>query len=481
MTVRVRIAPSPTGLMHIGNARAALFNWLFAKNRSGVFVVRIDDTDPVRSESQYEDDILEGFRWLGLDWQEGVGVGGPFGSYRQSDRFDRYRQAAEELVDRGHAYPCFCTPEELEARRQEAEAASRPPGYDGRCRLIPPDSAAARRAAGELASIRFAMPRPGSTTFIDLVRGEVTFDHEHVDDYVLLRSDGSPTYHLASTVDDVDYGITHVVRGEDLLPSTPRHIQLTIALGGDVATYAHLPLLMGPDGKRLSKRHGATSLRFYREGGYLHEALVNYLSLLGWSPGDDRTIFSVEEAIPAFDLADVSKHAAVFDPDKLEWMNGEYIRALDSKEFCERVRPFLEEGLGRGLTEAEWADFIAIAPLVQERVKLLTEAAGQVGFLYADEIQYDPVSWEKVMRDRAGEVLAAATESLEKVDLWEHDTIEAALRSMLEELALGAKQGLQPVRVAVTGSSISPPLFESISVLGKQRTMARLEAAKRRL
>lgn len=481
MTVRVRVAPSPTGYLHIGNVRAALYNWLFARHHQGTFIVRIDDTDVARSSPEFEDDILEGFRWIGLDWDEGVAVGGPHGSYRQSDRFQHYRDAAERLVASGNAYPCFCTPEELERRREEAQAAGRPPGYDGRCRGIPPEEAALRRTGGESASIRFAMARPGETVFTDLVRGEVRFDHTHVDDFVLVRSDGTPTYHLASTVDDVDYAITHVVRGEDLLPSTPRHIQLTLALGAEPLTYAHLPLLFGPDGRKLSKRHGDTSLRHYRERGFLPEAMFNYLALLGWSPGGDVTIFDQETAVAAFELGSVSKNPAVFDPAKLEWMNGEYIRALPPGEFADRVRPFLEAELGV-LSGESWSRFLAVAPLVQERVKLLSEAADQIRFLFADTVDYDPDSWEKVMTgDRVGEILAAARERLEGVREWSTEGVEAALRAMLEELGVGARKGLQPVRVAVTGSSVSPPLFESLAALDRRTVLARLDLARERL
>jgi glutamyl-tRNA synthetase len=482
MTVRVRIAPSPTGYVHIGNVRAALFNWLFARHHQGVFILRIDDTDLERSEPEYRHDIEEGFRWMGLDWDEGVSVGGPHGTYLQSDRFPHYREVSEQLVARGAAYPCFCTHGELERRREEAMREGRPPGYDGRCRTIPAGEAAARRAAGEPASIRFAMPRPGETVFTDLIRGELRFDHEHIDDHVLLRSDGTPTYHLASTVDDVDYRITHVIRGEDLLPSTPRHIQQMIAMGATPAAFAHLPLIVGPDGKRLSKRHGATSLRFYREGGYLPEALSNYLALLGWSPGGDRTIFDREQAIEGFDLTQVSKNAAVFDPGKLEWINGEYIRALPPEEFVGRVRPFVEGGLGRPLAGEEWSRFVAIAPLVQERVKLLTEAADQVRFLYVPELSYDEESWRKVM-EKSGVtlVLGDARKRLEGLESWETGSIETTLRSLLDERGMGARQGLQPIRVAVTGSSVSPPLFESIAALGRERTLERLEAALARL
>jgi glutamyl-tRNA synthetase len=464
--------------MHVGTGRTALFNWLYAKHTGGTFIVRIDDTDEERNSAEYEADILSGLRWLGLDWDEGVAVGGPHGTYRQSDRFDRYRGVALELIERGAAYFCFCTPAELAARREEAAAAGQPPGYDGRCRSIPAGEAIARRAAGEQSAVRFMMPRPGVTEFDDLVKGKVKIDHDHVDDFVLLRSDGRPTYHLASTTDDVDYEITHVARGEDLLPSTPRHIQLTRALGAREATYAHLPLILGTDGKRLSKRHGAKAVTEYIEAGYLPQALVNYLSLLGWSPSGDVTIVSVADSIRLFDLESVSTNPAVFDHSKLDWMNGEYIRSLTAPEFAAAARPFLIASLGRDLSLEEWERFGRISPLVQERTKLLTEVGPQVRFLFSDELEIDPVSWEKAMGPDAETVVQEALTELEAVNNWDHEDIESSLRAMLERLGLNARKGLQPLRVAVTGSTVSPPLFESMAILGREAVLARLGRAR---
>lgn len=466
--------------MHVGTGRTALFNWLYARHTGGEFIVRIDDTDLERSTKAFEADILAGLRWLGLDWDEGVEVGGPHGTYRQSDRYDRYREAAEQLVAKGAAYPCFCTTVELEERRALAEQEGRPPGYDGRCRAIDPEQAALRRQGGEPAAIRFAMPRPGATEFADLIRGEVRVDHANIDDFVILRSDSRPTYHLASTVDDVDYQITHVARGEDLLPSTPRHIQITRAMGGTDATYAHIPLINGPDGKRFSKRHGAKGVTDYIAGGFLPEALRNYLCLLGWSPGGEATIFDIDEAIAKFELTAVAKNPAVFDETKLEWMNGEYVRALDPERFRGLALAATEEFLERDLDGAERAQLEAIAPLVQERTKLLTEIGPQVAFLF-QEVSYDEQSWSKVMTSETGAVLDAAMKRLGEVEPWEHDPIEVGLRAMLEELGLNARKGLQPLRVAVTGSSISPPLFESMAVLGKDRVLERLAGARARL
>ncbi len=481
--MRLRFAPSPTGLLHVGNARTAIFNWLHARRHGGTFILRSDDTDRERSTQESQDAILASLRWLGIDWDEGIEAGGPHGSYRQSERLDRYAAAAEAMIAQRAAYRCFCTPAELDERRKAAQAAGRPPGYDGRCRGLDPAEAAQRVAGGEDASVRFAVPRPGETVFTDLVRDEVRFDHEHVDDFVILRSDGSPTYHLASSVDDVDFAITHVVRGEDLLASTPKHILLGQALGGaGEITYAHLPLIKGPDGSRLSKRHGATSVDAYRGEGIVPEALFNYLALLGWSPGDDETIVSRDEMVRRFDLADVSKASAVFDPEKLEWMNGVYIRDLDAADFAARTRPLVEEVLGRPMDDAEAAAFGGLAPLVQERAKRLTEVPEQVAFLFAEDVSYDEQSWAKVMtKPEARVALEGARTRLAELGEWSAAGIEAALRAMMDELGLSARKGLQPIRVAVSGSSVSPPLFESLEALGRERSLARLDAAFSRL
>ena len=465
MTVRVRVAPSPTGALHVGAARAALFNWLYARRHGGRFILRIDDTDTERSTAEFEEDIKESLRWLGLEWDEGVDIGGPHGSYRQSDRLDRYREAAESLVAEGFAYYDDRAAEDAEVLRERARSEGRHPGHY----LRRPDSDFTRGV------IRLSIPQGDPITFDDLVRGQVTFQPEDVDDFVILRSDGTPTYHLASTVDDIDYAITHVARGEDLLPSTPKHIALAEAMGARAPIYAHLPLLFGPDNKKLSKRHGATALTEFRDRGYLPEAMFNYLALLGWALPGDVTIFGRDEAIAAFDLAHVSKNPAVFDVQKLEWMNGEYIRAMAPEQFQARVRPVVEGEAGRALTSEEWQRFVAIAPLVQERTKLLPEAGAQVSFLFLPIAEYDADSWSKVIeKEGVGEVLAVAGAKLAQVEPWSPDGIEAALQAMLSDLDIGARKGLQPIRVAITGSSVSPPLYESMAALGKETSLSRI-------
>lgn len=472
MSVRLRIAPAPTGHLHVGNARSALFNWLYARHHDGVFIVRIDDTDRERSTAEYEHDVLDSLRWLGLDWDEGVAVGGPHGSYRQSDRNERYREMALALVESGDAYFDDRSPEELEGLRDRAQKERRHPGHY----IRRPDR---ERDSG---SIRVSVPQGDPVVFDDMVRGRMSFETADIDDFVILRSDGSPTYHLASTVDDVDYEITHVARGEDLLPSTPKHIVLTRALGHAQPTYAHLPLLFGPDGKKLSKRHGETALSYYRDAGYLPDAMFNYLATLGWSPDGETTIFTREQAVAAFDLADVSKNPAAFDPEKLGWMNGEYVRAMDMADFLEVASPYVEQAVGRTLGDEEWARFRALAGLVQERTRLLPEAGEQVVFLFEDPETYDPDSWEKVMtKDGAAASLDAGIEALTTLGEWDPQAVEAALRRLPESLGVGAAKVFQPLRVAVTGSSVSPPLFESIAALGREKTLERLGRARQEL
>jgi glutamyl-tRNA synthetase len=477
--VRVRFAPSPTGYLHVGGARTALYNWLFARSRGGTMILRSDDTDQARSTAEFAADIVDGMRWLGLAWDEGIEVGGPHGSYHQSDRFDRYREVALALVAAGKAYHAFETPEQLEEFRREAQAAGLPPAYDGRHRLGAVE-AQARVDAGEAAPIRFAVPRPGVTSFVDVVRGEVRFDHSQVDDFVILRSDGSPTYHLASTVDDVDYEVSHVIRGEDILSSTPKHLLLADAMGAPPATYAHLSLLLGPDGSKLSKRHGHTALNAYRAAGYLPQAVCNYLAILGWSPGEDQEILPLDVMVERFELGAISRNPAVFDTTKLEWMNGVYVRALDPGDFVEQVAPLVAADLGRPLDAAERSVLAEVAPLVQERTKLLSEVPGQVRFLFA-EVAFDEASWDKVMGEEAAGIVAAAGSVLGHVEPWEAGAIEAALRALLDEHGLSPRKGLQPLRVAITGSSVSPPLFESMAALGRVRVLERLEAATARL
>jgi glutamyl-tRNA synthetase len=484
--VRVRFAPSPSGDLHVGNIRTALYDWAFARSTGGHFVLRIEDTDRSRVTPEYISSAQETLRWLGLDWDEGPGVGGPFGPYLQSERLDIYTEWVDRFLKDGHAYHCYCSQEELAERREAARKAGGPSGYDGHCRDLTPGQVAAYQAQGRQPVVRFKMPA-GSTTFTDLVRGEITFDHAHVPDFVLARADGAPLYTLAVAVDDVLMKITHVVRGEDLLSSTPRQIAVYRAMGvpePQFPAFAHLPYVLGKDGQRLSKRNGVVSVSWYRSQGFLPEAICNYLALLGWSPGENRESFTMAEMAAEFDLARVNRNPAQFDVRKLEAINGDKIRALDPADFAARITPFLAAaGLVATPPAAADAELIAAsAPLVQERVATLADAAGMLGFLFVDEAEFAivPEDGARVLTADAEPVLAAAQEALAGLGQWTAESIELALRTALVD-GLGLKPRAAfggAVRVAVTGRRAGPPLFESIELLGRDRTLGRLARAR---
>jgi glutamyl-tRNA synthetase len=484
--VRVRFAPSPSGDLHVGNVRTALYDWAFARSTGGTFVLRIEDTDRTRVTPEYIGSAQDTLRWLGLDWDEGPAVGGPFGPYLQSERMDIYAEWVDRFLKDGHAYHCYCSPEELAERREAARKAGGPSGYDGHCRDLTPGQVAAYQAEGRQPVVRFRMP-PGSTTFTDLVRGEVTFDHAHVPDFTLTRADGTPLYTLAVAVDDVLMKITHVVRGEDLLSSTPRQIAVYRAMGVEETqfpVFAHLPYVLGKDGQRLSKRNGVVSVNWYREQGFLPEAICNYLALLGWSPGENREEFTMAEMAAEFDLARVNRNAAQFDVRKLEAINGDKIRALDPADFAARITPFLAaDGLvATPPTAAEAELTAAAAPLVQERVATLAQAAAMLAFLFVDEADFsvDPDDAARVLTPDAVPVLAAAEEALAGLGSWTAEAIRAALETALVE-GLGLKPRAAfggAVRVAITGRRVSPPLFGSIELLGRDRTLGRLARAR---
>jgi glutamyl-tRNA synthetase len=470
----------------VGNVRTALYDWAFARHTGGTFVLRIEDTDQSRVLPAYIASALDTLRWLGLDWDEGPEVGGDYGPYLQSQRIGIYAEWVARLLADGHAYYCYCTPEELAARRQAARAGGGPSGYDGHCRVLTAEQVAAYEAEGRRPVVRFRMPE-GSTTFTDLVRGEVTFDHAHVPDFVLARADGSPLYTLAAAVDDVLMKITHVVRGEDLLSSTPRQIAVYRAMGvpeEDFPVFAHLPYVLGRDGQRLSKRNGVVSVNWYREHGFLPEAVNNYLALLGWSPGDDREEFTLADMAAEFDLARVNRNPAQFDVRKLEAINGDKIRALDPADFVSRIIPFLQRAgvIGDPPSEQELALVTAAAPLIQTRIRTLAEAPALLGFLFAREEDFamDPEAAEKVLTADAVPILEAAERALAAAGPWTHEAIKEALIAALVEpggLGLKAKVAYTPVRVAVTGGRVAPPLFESIELLGRERALARLARA----
>ena len=468
--VRVRYAPAPTGYLHVGGARTALYDWLFARHHGGVFVLRIEDTDQKRSTDESVDALQEALRWLGIDWDEGPGVGGPYGPYRQTERLDLYSDAAGKLQADGNAYRCYCTPEELDERRKAALARGEPPGYDGRCRHLTDEQRRAFESEGRPWAVRFATP-DRDVTVEDVIRGPATFPARDVRDFVILRSDGTPTYLLAAAVDDWHMRMTHVIRGEDLHSSTPRQILLLEALGAErIPQYAHLPLIVGPDRQPLSKRHGSVAVEAFRKEGFLPEAMLNYLALLGWSLDDHTTFIARDELVEHFDLDRVSRNPAAFDREKLEWLNGHYLREMDPGRFGGLLMEVLTES---GIPAEP--DVVAKAvPLVQERIKLLSEGPPMLRFLFEDVA---PDAKARQMLEGQGEYLATVADRLEVLPTWATDAIEAALREIKDERGLGSKKAFQPVRAATTGTLISPPLFESLELLGRERTVERLRAA----
>ncbi|MGH2738940.1 MAG: glutamate--tRNA ligase [Actinomycetota bacterium] len=468
-TVRVRYAPAPTGFLHVGGARTALYNWLFARHHGGVFILRLEDTDRERSTEESIGAIQDALRWLGLDWDEGPGVGGPHEPYRQSERMDLYREASDLLMGKDAAYRCYCTPEELEERRKRARERGEPPGYDGRCRDLSDEERRTFEAEGRPSAIRFATPGR-DVTVKDLIRGEATFPASDVKDFVILRSDGTPTYLLAAAVDDSRMEMTHVIRGEDLFSSTPRQMLLLESLGAEPPKYAHLPLIVGADRQPLSKRHGAVAVEWFREQGYLPEALVNYLALLGWSYDEKTTFFGPDELVESFDLARVSHNPAAFDREKLDWMNGHYIRESSDENLARTVADVLAEA---GI-EVDEPTLAGAVPLVKERMRTLGEAPGLLRFLFED-VEPDAKATKLIAGNR--EYLTEASGRLEAIEDWSVEAIEKALRALRDERGLSAKKAFQPIRAAVTGTLVSPPLFESIALLGRDRTLARLRIA----
>jgi len=481
-TVRVRFAPSPSGDLHVGNIRTALYDWAFARHTGGTFVFRIEDTDQARVTPEYIAAAVESMRWLGLSWDEGPEVGGPYGPYQQSQRIDIYREWAQRFIESGHAYLCYESPEEAEARVGRQKAAKEPAGYDGHSRNLTPEQRAAYEAEGRKPVVRFRMPE-GTTTFHDEIRGEVSFENATVPDFVLMRADGSPLYTLAVAVDDVLMKITHVVRGEDLLSSTPRQIAVYRAMGvpdDQIPTFAHLPFVMGQDNSKLSKRHGAVTIGQFRAGGYLPEAMCNYLALLGWSFGDgDREEFDLQEMAAAFTLDRVNSSPARFDPKKLDDINGVWIRRLDPADLAARVVPFLVEAglLNDPPSPTDLETVAAAVPLVQVRMVTLKDAVDMLGFLFVSDVTIDPDAAAAVGGPDAEAVLKAGLGALEAVDGFAAADIEAALRAaLIEGLGLKPKNAFGALRVAVTGRRVSPPLFESMELLGRDATLARLRA-----
>jgi glutamyl-tRNA synthetase len=471
VTVRCRFAPAPSGSLHVGNVRSALFSWLWARHNDGVFILRVEDTDASRVTEEAFRGVLDDLRWLGLDWDEGPEVGGSHGPYRQSERAEIYRGKLAALLAGGHAYRCYCTEAELEQRNQAARARGEPPGYDGHCRDLTDDDVAAYEAEGRTPVVRFRMPDTEQVVD-DLVKGEVRWAPGELRDFVLARADGSPVFLLAVAVDDLLMDVTHVVRGDDLLASAPRNARVIEALGGIAPRYAHVPQVLGPDRRPLSKRHGSTSVRSFRELGYLPEALKNYLALLGWSPGDDREVLTVPEMIEAFDLARVSSNPAAFDTEKLTWLNNRYIQSLDDDDLAARCVPFLVEA-GVGVEPKVLRDAM---PLVKERMKTLAECIDLLRFLFSDDIVPNEKAAGILAKTQPG-YLKEAAEALDASPAWDTETIGATLDGLAAGAGLSRTKAWQPIRAAVTGSNVSPPLPESLALLGKERTVGRVKAA----
>jgi|UniRef100_UPI004048FD4E glutamyl-tRNA synthetase len=478
--VKVRFAPSPTGDLHVGNIRTALFDWAYARHTGGTFLFRIEDTDTTRVTDEYIKAAIDTLKWLGLNWDEGPEVGGENGPYLQSQRLDIYAHWAAKFLEQGDAYYCYCSPDELEAVREAQRKANEAPGYNGHCRDLTPDQIGAFKAQGREGVVRMRMP-DGSTTFIDEIRGEVTFDHKFVPDFVLVRADGSPLYTLAVAVDDILMKVTHVLRGEDLLSSTPRQIRVYQAMGvaqSEYPAFAHLPFVMGQDNAKLSKRNGEVSIAWYREQGYLPEAICNYLALLGWSPGDDRENISMKELTELFTVEKVHSSPARFDMKKLEAINGDKIRALPLEEFAKWSIPFLIKAEVITGTEEEVSLVTRALPLIQERIVKLDEAPALLKFLFVKDFVIDQEAVAKVADEQAKNILRRALQDLELLTTWDHLSIESALRaSLIEELGLKPRIAFTALRIATTGSTISPPLFESMELLGKEASLARISLA----
>ena len=461
--VRVRFAPSPTGYLHIGGARTALFNWLFARHNKGIFILRIEDTDRTRSTEEYINAIIEGMKWLDLDWDEGP--------HRQTDRFDIYRRYADKLLNEGKAYHCYCSAEELEQRRKEAQAKGKTPKYDGRCKNLK------EPLPGRKPVIRFRMPQEGETVVNDLIRGSVVFENALLDDLIIVRSDGTPTYNFTVVVDDVDMKVTHVIRGDDHLNNTPKQIHIYDALGYKIPLFAHLPMILGSDKTRLSKRHGATSVIAYKEMGYLPDALVNYLVRLGWSCGDQE-IFTRDELIGHFSFENVGKSAAVFNPEKLLWLNGQYIINTPSEKLAELVEPFLLAE--RIIREGQVLDKVWLSRAIdtqKERSKTLIELANSLRYYISEEVEYNEKAKVKFLNEKSLPYLIELKDGFASVSDFSASEIEKVFISIIEKHGIKLGALAQPVRVAITGKAESPGIFEVLEVLGKEKTLGRLEKA----
>lgn len=483
--IRVRFAPSPTGALHMGSARTALFNWLFARHMGGVFVLRIEDTDATRSTQISAEGILQGLQWLGLDWDEGPGIGGEYGPYFQSERLEYYREFAKRLEEKGMAYRCYCTPEEIEVRRQKSMAEGKGFKYDRKCFHLTEEEKRKLEGEGRPSVLRFYSIDEGETVVNDVIRGDVRFANQVLDDFVLIRSDGLPTYNFAVVVDDHLMAITHVIRGEDHISNTPRQIQVYEALDLKPPVFAHLPMILGPDRAKLSKRHGARFIMEFADDGYLPEALVNYLALLGWSYDDSQEIFGIpDELVEKFTLERISKNPAIFDTQKLEWMNGLYIRSLEPQQLAERAKPLMQrEGLlPVELDQAAEERFVEIVKAVQPRVKTVSEIVDSTRYFFSDEITWDEKAVRKHLhKEYVPELLALLIEEMEPLSPFTAAQIEPIFDRLCERFQLKRADVMQPVRVAVTGGPVSPGMYETLELIGKTKSLERLRSVLDRL
>lgn len=473
--IRVRFAPSPTGYPHLGNIRTALFNWLFARHHGGRFILRIEDTDVTRKVEGAVENIIDSLKWLGLDWDEGP--------YFQSQRLPLYQEIAHKLVDQGHAYLCYCSPQRLAEMRQEQMRRKQPPKYDRHCRELTVQQRAQLEASGVTPVVRFKTPLDGETSFHDLIRAKVTFQNDTLDDFILLKSDGYPTYHLANVVDDHLMAISHVLRADEWLSSTPRHTLLYQALDWQPPQFAHLPMILGPDRAKLSKRHGATNIIEYQSQGLLPEAMINFLSLLGWSLDDKTELLSREELIKHFTLERVGKTAAIFNKDKLDWMNGVYLRRLTPEQFASQATPFLQRDLPSSVKRPLDNNYIStIMPLIQERARTLADVPHLTDFFFLDELEYDQSLLIKAMDAvSATKAIETSLERLKPLEAWNAVSMENIFRPLATELGLTTSKFFGLLRVAITGRTASPPLFQTMAALGKERCLKRLNNALQKI
>ncbi|MFC2007116.1 glutamate--tRNA ligase [Chloroflexota bacterium] len=482
--VRVRFAPSPTGRPHVGNIRTAMFNWLLARHTGGKLVLRIEDTDVARKVEGAEEDIKDGLKWLGLDWDEGPDIGGEYAPYYQSQRLELYQQAAQRLINEGKAYRCYCSSERLESVRKERAASKELTGYDRHCRELTEAERAKQESEDVVPVVRFRMPLEGRTSYHDEIYGDVSFEYKTIDDFVILKSDGYPTYHLANVVDDHAMKISHVIRAEEWISSTPRHLLLYQALGLEPPQFVHHPMILGPDRAKLSKRHGAVSILEYRENGYLPETMFNFLSLIGWSLDDKTEIMSRQELIDNFSLERIGKTGAIFNKDKLDWMNGVFIRQLSHEDLLDKIMPFLERGLPEEVKRPISREYaLRIVPLIQERINTLEEAATYTGFFFVDIPDYEAsqLAGKKMTQEATLEALKTSEDKLSSLKSFNVDSLEATLRPLAEKLNLKAGQLFGVLRTAVTGRTATPPLFETMEVLGKDRCLKRIRLAVAKL